>query len=245
MSMADQGRPPAKDRREALKARHRRAIIDAASALMTEIGGTDFTVDQLAARADVSRRTVFNHFKTVDDITLEVFREMLGVVLDQVDANLAATGGDTSMFERVAAALCTTDLVTPVLELTRIFQTEDCGPARILDAGDRTLSPHQAVLFERAVSDLGTRIAVTTLRHHPSADPLEVELMCAALVGGALSVFRHWALATGGADTAESRRVWDALLGRMIDVYRDGFGALPSGAGTGADADSGAHGGPS
>ncbi|GAB3734839.1 TetR family transcriptional regulator [Nocardiopsis nanhaiensis] len=243
--MADQRHPPAKDRREALKARHRRAIIDAASALMTEIGGTDFTVDQLAARADVSRRTVFNHFKTVDDITLEVFRGMLGVVLDQVDANLAATGGDTSMFERVAAALRTTDLVTPVLELTRIFQTEDCGPARILDAGDRTLSPHQAVLFERAVSDLGTRIAATTLRHHPSADPLEVELMCAALVGGALAVFRHWALATGGADTAESRRVWDALLGRMIDVYRDGFGALPSGTGTGADAASGADSGSS
>ena len=90
--MAEKRRTPATDRREALKARHRRAIVDAAAELMSEIGGTDFTVDRLAARADVSRRTVFNHFKTMDDITLEVFREMLAVVLDGVDANLAASG---------------------------------------------------------------------------------------------------------------------------------------------------------
>jgi TetR/AcrR family transcriptional regulator, regulator of autoinduction and epiphytic fitness len=226
--MADQRRPPATDRREALKARHRRAIVDAAAALMTEIGGTDFTVDQLAARADVSRRTVFNHFKTMDDITLEVFREMLGSVLDNVDANLAATDDDTSMFDRVAAALSATDLVTPLTELTRIFQTEDCGPAQIL-GGDHELNPRQAVLFERAITDLGNRIAATTLHHHPSAEPFEVELMCGALIGGALAVVRNWARSTGGADTAESRRAWDDLLGRMVATYREGFGALDTG----------------
>ncbi|MBR8743051.1 TetR/AcrR family transcriptional regulator [Nocardiopsis sp. MG754419] len=227
--MAEQRRPPA-DRREALKARHRRAIIDAAAELMTEIGGTDFTVDQLAARADVSRRTVFNHFKTVDDITLEVFREMLGVVLDNVDANLGAADGRTSMFDRVAAALRVTDLVTPITELTRIFhdEDEDGRPTQILDLGYRALDPRQAVLFERAITDLGTRIAATTLRHHPSADPLEVDLMCGALVGGALAVVRHWASTTGGVDSPESRRVWDTLLDRMIATYRDGFGALGS-----------------
>lgn len=233
--MADQRRSPAIDRREALKARHRRAIVDAAAELMTEIGGTDFTVDQLAARADVSRRTVFNHFKSVDDITLEVFREMLGAVLDNVDANLAATDDGTSMFDRVAAALRATDLVTPITEFTRIFQTENCGPAQILDLSDREISPHQAVLFERAISDLGTRIAATTLRHHPSADPFEVDLMCAALVGGALAVVRRWALATGGVDTAESRGVWDTLLDSMVSTYRKGFGSLGSHPDSGAE----------
>ncbi|WP_026118977.1 TetR/AcrR family transcriptional regulator [Nocardiopsis ganjiahuensis] len=226
--MADQRRPPAVDRREALKARHRRAIVDAAAALMTGIGGTDFTVDQLAARADVSRRTVFNHFKTMDDIILEVFREMLGAVLDNVDSNLAASGGETSMFEQVSAALRATDLVTPITEFARIFQTEDCGPAQLLDAGGE-LSPRQAVLFERAIADLGTRIASTTLRQHPSADPLEVELMCGALIGGSLAVVRIWARTTGGVDTTDSRRVWDELLDRMIRTYRDGFGVQDPG----------------
>lgn len=223
--MAPQRRSPATDRREALKARHRRAIVDAAAALMTEIGGTDFTVDQLAARADVSRRTVFNHFKTGDDITLEVFREMLGVVLDNVDANLASAGEDTLMFDRLAAALRATDLVTPIAEFTRIFQSEGCGPAQIFDLGDHRPNPRQAVLFERAISDLGGRIAATTLHHHPAADPFEVDLMCGALVGGSLAVVRRWALVTGGTDTAESRRVWTELLDRMIGTYRTGFGA--------------------
>ncbi|MDA8368275.1 MAG: TetR/AcrR family transcriptional regulator [Nocardiopsaceae bacterium] len=233
--MAERHRPPVSDRREALKARHRRAIIDAAAALMAEIGGTDFTVDQLAARADVSRRTVFNHFTTVDDITVEVFREMLGAVLANVDANLSASAwehpGGTSMFDQVTSALRATDLVTPITELTRIFQPEGGGLPRILSAKDRELNPRQAVLFERAITDLGTRIAATTMRHHPSADPLEVDLMCGALVGGALVVVRHWAQATGGVDTPESRRVWDELLDRMITVNRGGFKALPSGIG--------------
>ncbi|WP_067604174.1 TetR/AcrR family transcriptional regulator [Nocardiopsis listeri] len=227
--MAEQRRSPALDRREALKARHRRAIVDAAAELMSEIGGTDFTVDRLAARADVSRRTVFNHFKTVDDITLEVFREMLAVILDGVDANLAVSDEGTSMFDRVAGALRATDLVTPINELTRIFQTEDCGPGHALAIGDRALNPRQAVLFERALTDLGTRIAATTLRHHPSADPMEVELMCGALIGGALVVVRRWERATQGADTVESRRVWNELLDRMIGTYRDGLGALDTG----------------
>ncbi|NYJ33691.1 TetR/AcrR family transcriptional regulator [Nocardiopsis aegyptia] len=217
--MADHQRPPAPDRREALKAKHRRAIVAAAAELMTEIGGTDFTVDQLAVRADVSRRTVFNHFTTVDDITVEVFHEMLGAVLDNVDANFAASAAehpdDTSMFDQLAGALRATDLVTTITELTRIF-----GP----DDGRR--SARQAVLFERAVSDLGIRIAAITLRHHPEADPLEVDLMCGALVGGALVVVRHWEQNTGGVDSAESRRVWDELLERMISVNRAGFGAL-------------------
>ncbi len=227
--MAEQRRSPAADRREALKARHRRAIIDAAAALMTEIGGTDFTVDQLAARADVSRRTVFNHFKSMDDITLEVFREMLGILLDNVDANLAATVDETSMFERVSAALRATDLVTPITEFTRIFQSDDCGPAEIIAGGDRELNPRQAVLFERAIADLGTRIATTTLRHHPSADPFEVELMCGALIGGAMAVVRRWARETGGVNTPESRLAWGALLDRMILTYQRGLGASDPG----------------
>lgn len=231
--MAERHRPH--DRREALKARHRRAIVDAAAVLMSEIGGTDFTVDQLAARADVSRRTVFNHFKTVEDITVEVFREMLGVVLANVDANLSASAsqhpGHTSMFDQVAAALRATDLVTPITELTRIFNPEGDGLTRIFDPGTREPNPRQAVLLERALTDLGTRIAATTMHHHPWADPLEVDLMCGSLVGGSLVVVRHWARATGGADTPESRRVWDELLDRMITANRDGFATLPSGTG--------------
>ena len=59
---------PATDRRAALKERSRQAIVQAAAELMDETGGTAFTVDELAERADVSRRTVFNHFASLEEI---------------------------------------------------------------------------------------------------------------------------------------------------------------------------------
>ena len=54
-------RPP-EDRREAVKYHNRRAIIDAAAALAAERGLGRFTVNDLADRAGVSRRTIFNYF---------------------------------------------------------------------------------------------------------------------------------------------------------------------------------------
>ncbi len=215
--MGEQIPPATPDRREVLKARRRRAIVEAAKTLMTEISGTDFTVDQLAERADVSRRTVFNHFPTMDEIVLEAFGEMIEGIVDTVDSNLSAqlTFGTTSVFDQLTEALRATDLVTPIAELTRIFDGEVTSPA-----------PRKAVLFERAMHDLGTRISATALRHHPHADPFEVDVMCGALVSGALVVHQRWTEATGGVDTPESRRVWDELLDRLIAVTRSGFGSV-------------------
>ena len=51
-----------------LKARSRRSILDAATALVIERGGPTFTVEELAERADVSRATVFNYFPSVSDV---------------------------------------------------------------------------------------------------------------------------------------------------------------------------------
>src|SRR5699024_10253535 len=82
----EQHAPPGADRREALRARYRRAILDAAADLMDQSEGAAFTVDTLAERADVSRRTVFNHFASVEDIVIEVFSEVLSGFADHIDA---------------------------------------------------------------------------------------------------------------------------------------------------------------
>ncbi|MGW6228038.1 helix-turn-helix domain-containing protein, partial [Cellulosimicrobium cellulans] len=75
-SVSDPATGPATDRRAALRARHRRAIVDAAASLMEENGGARFTVDELAARADVARRTIFNHFASLDDVVVEVCEDV-------------------------------------------------------------------------------------------------------------------------------------------------------------------------
>ena len=46
--------------------RTRRAILDALAAVITETGGLGFSVQQVAARAGVTHRTVYNHFPTRD-----------------------------------------------------------------------------------------------------------------------------------------------------------------------------------
>ncbi|MBE2998909.1 TetR/AcrR family transcriptional regulator [Nocardiopsis sp. HNM0947] len=214
--MNEQRTPPARDRREALKSRHRRALIDAAAALMTELEGTGFTVDQLAERADVSRRTVFNHFGSLDDLVLEVFGEMLETITDSIESNLRTQAGDRpgDMFEEVARALRETDLVTPITRLKRMVAQEGREP-----------TPSQAALFERAINDVTARLAAIVLHRHPEADPLVVDLMCGGLVSGGVIVVRYWEQATGGVDNDESRRIWTELVNRVISVNRDGYGS--------------------
>ncbi|WP_017624187.1 TetR/AcrR family transcriptional regulator [Nocardiopsis chromatogenes] len=211
------------DRREALKARHRQAIVGAASALMHETDGAHFTVDRLAERADVSRRTVFNHFGSLDEVVLEVLSGELEAVVDGIDASLAGApvgpGEQVRLVDRLVDAVRDGGMVELVPRLKRIL------------GGDRPEpGPRQAMLFERAFTDLNTRLAATLRRHHPGVDPFEVDLACGAFVSGCLVVVGHWEAATGGAVTEESRRVWDGLLDRMAALARAGYAPVPGGA---------------
>ncbi len=189
--------------------------MDAAAALMTERGDTGFTVDQLSERADVSRRTVFNHFRSLDDIVLEVFGEILEAVLDSIEANLPAVTGDGAgnMFDEFAAAIRQTDLVTPVTRLKRFLRQQGNEPA-----------PSQAALFERAINDVSVRLAAIMTRRRPHADPFVVDLMCGAVISGGTITVQRWEQTTGGVDDDDSRRVWADLLERMLAVTRDGYG---------------------
>lgn len=201
-------------RRAALRARHHRAIVDAAAALMRETGGTSFTVDELARRADVSRRTVFNHFESLDDIVTTVCGEILGTVFDSLEAH-TVPDPDATMFDELAHALRTTDLVTPIAYLTRVLGK---------DAGDE-LSPRHAALIGRAFTDVSARMSAEMLRRHPDADALDVQLLVGSLMSGALVLQAHWQQATGGVDTPASRRVWADLVERLLTAARTGYGA--------------------
>ncbi len=102
------------DRRTAIKTRHRQAIIDAATALISEGGTARFSVDELAARADVSRRTIFNHFASIDDVVTTACTHVLGIVIEDFRAAFSASpvepGSRASMFDAVTTALRATDI---------------------------------------------------------------------------------------------------------------------------------------
>ena len=61
--------------------RTRRAILDALAAVISETGGLGFSVQQVAERAGVTHRTVYNHFPTRDalnDALAEHVEEVMG-----------------------------------------------------------------------------------------------------------------------------------------------------------------------
>ena len=66
----------------------REAIADAASRLFAERGFDDVTVDDIAAAADVGRKTVFNHFPRKEDLFFdrdEDIRRLLGDAVQRRD----------------------------------------------------------------------------------------------------------------------------------------------------------------
>ncbi|AEE44510.1 TetR/AcrR family transcriptional regulator [Cellulomonas fimi] len=202
-------------RRAALRERHHRAILDAAAALLDETGGTAFTVDELAARADVSRRTVFNHFESLDDVVTTVCGEILGTVFDSLEQHSAAADPDATMFDELAHALTTTDLVTPMAYLTRLLG----------GATPDALTPRREAMVGRALTEVSARLSTELLRRHPDADPFDVQLLVGSLMSGVLVIHPYWHRATGAVDDAASRAVWDALLGRLLASARAGYGA--------------------
>ncbi|MET4224760.1 TetR/AcrR family transcriptional regulator [Oerskovia enterophila] len=207
------------DRRAALKARHRRAIVDAASALIGESGGTDFSVDVLADRADVSRRTVFNHFASLDDVVTEVCSEVVGAALGRLDALSTSADpaqADAGLFDEVADALRATDFVTPLTYLTRVLGGEG-GP-----------SPRRALTLIKVFAEVSTRLTAGLATSHPDADPFDIELFVGSTMSGLIVIYLHWVEVTGAVDDVDSRETWSALLERLLDATRTGHASVAS-----------------
>lgn len=203
------------DRRAALKARHRRSILDAARALISDERTARFSVDQLAERADVSRRSIFNHFASIDDVVTTVCTEELGAVIDnfraQVTANPAGLSSRVSMFGAVAAALRATDVPGTIAFLWRAlggFDAVDPRPRQIFQA-----------TFARTTADLARELA----QGGADFDALEAELLVSSLMHGAEVIAQHWIAATGAATDDAACALWNDLLDRLIESIRAGY----------------------
>jgi AcrR family transcriptional regulator len=202
------------DGRTLLKQRHRRAILDAAAALMEETGGTDFGVDRLAERAEVSRRTVFNHFASIDDIVIEVTGEILSGLIDRFQLGEPRE----SLYDEVADAIRGTDLVEPMAYLTRVLGGDE--PA------DAATEPAHAVILSRASSQVSERLVSQILDRRPDTDELTVRLLAGALMSGLVELNRRWHAETGASVDDASRAAWSRLLEHLLDTTRRGYGSL-------------------
>lgn len=208
-----------RDRRTEQRTRTREAILAAARDLALERGplGASYGVDELAQRADVSRRTVFNHFASLDEVTSTLCARTLDGVIDSfTDTARTAPLGDGSVgavLDEVAGALRATDLVTAIGTIHALVGDEPSDDPR--DQRPEWLVQHGFALASE-------RLRAEVVRRDPSADLLDVTLLVEALISGVAVVAEHWLTETGGADTTATRRRWATLLDKVIDTVRHG-----------------------
>jgi len=199
------------DRRTAIKSRHRQAIVDACAALLTERRGTDFSVDELAQRADVSRRTVFNHFASLDDVVTEVGTDVVASSLTLPDG-MAPEG--YSPLDDLVDLVSSPRFIEAVSYLTQV-----------LGRADARSSPQQAVMAFRSVTMAGDQVMSALSTRHPESDPEDIQLLVGTFAGGISVLYERWCTQTGAVNTPESRSVWIELLQRLVAALRTGTGA--------------------
>lgn len=199
----------------------RRAILDAARTLATEHGADGFTVDQVAALAGVSRRTVFNHVAGIDQLLVAVCEQILAEVtaelLDAVDRDTVdlPTGdaGSRAALAAVCEAARGVDLATAVATIARVLG----GPG---EADERT-----DAISRTALEHVGVRLRERLLDRAPALDPLDLELTLVLLTNGLAAIAALWICDHPDLTPdvpADARADWDRLLDRLLLRLRHG-----------------------
>ncbi|KJC65768.1 transcriptional regulator, TetR family [Agreia bicolorata] len=198
------------DRRAELKARHREAILDAADSLILERGKARFSVDELAERADIARRTVFNHFSSLDDVIMTSCTRTLNRAVDEFLAVTSVTpsshGTSAALFAEITTAVKAMDL--PSL-ISYFFGLLDGDDARAENADG---------VFMRSTEALTVELA-----RRSGVDEFEVAILVSTLMNGIAAIARHWMVQADGILDADSRSLWDSLLDRFVRIVRDGY----------------------
>ena len=161
--------------------RTRAAIVDAALALFREQGFTETTVDAIAERADVGRRTFFRYFPAKESV---LFHDIDAQIQATIDA-LAARPPDEPPF--VA-------LVTVLRESAGRFGADIDKRqllAKVAHECDNLLVHHRAVIMRRLEEEITAEVA---RRAGVPADDLSVGAAVAAILAAYGSAIRRWIL---------------------------------------------------
>lgn len=178
---------------------------------MEERESARFSVDELAERADVSRRTVFNHFASLDEVVVMAAAEILSHIIDELAEQFGDDPGDLSFLEQMAAVTRAEQVVPSMARLVRLLGGEGTE-----------LSHHEVDLAQRAFAQLDERITDLIVCSDSGLDTFPSQLIAVTFTAGVFHLFRRWSTATGAADTPTSRHLWDELLTQLVELLRDG-----------------------
>jgi TetR/AcrR family transcriptional regulator, regulator of autoinduction and epiphytic fitness len=212
---------PAADGRGALRLRRRDAIVEAARTLAGTGGADGFTVDQVAQRAGVSRRTVFNHFATVDHLLVAVCEQILAEattdILEHVDRGTSALpagdAGGRAALDAIGEAAREVDLASAIVTIHRMLGCPEPGDDRAQGIS-RTAFDHVGGLLRERLHERA-----------PGIDAVDLELGLALMFAGITTIAELWLEAHPALDhdlTPAARADWDRLLDRLLIRLRTG-----------------------
>ncbi len=198
--------PAAPSRRELNKAATRDAIAGAALEFLRTKALNEFTVDDVAAAAGVSRRTFFNYFSSVEAAVASFTQSYL----DSVIAELEARPSDEPILDSALHAL---SAVGSPRELSILAETFGL-----------TQDPQLGRFQLQAWEECSVKIAqVARRRLPPTTDELYIQALVGALVGSCRAAVQIWFDDNGPDTSAGSLAHLRELLAGTISLIRNGF----------------------
>ena len=194
-------------RREQNKTATRRAIADATLGLVRARGAGQFTVDDIAEAAGISRRTFFNYFPSTSaalNVTMEDF-------LDGVLGHFQARPHNENIVDSMLNALSQPADPANLAVMAELHGLAEEHPdmARVhLEAWDQA--------EHRIVDSLRTRLGQDT-------DPFYTGTLVAAVLACGRSAFAEWQRRTQGAINPQTLKLLEELFSEAIGFLRDGF----------------------
>ncbi|MFZ3474110.1 TetR/AcrR family transcriptional regulator [Streptomyces sp. 4.24] len=148
-------------RSEEQRAARRRAILDAAAAMLTEMPVAQVTLNELARRAGLAKSNVLRYFESREDVLLELLDGATRELLAHLDGALAEavdTAPPAERPDRLAACLARALVERPVL--CDLISAQ----AAVLE---RNVSPQVAAQYKRAAIANATALAERVAAHLP------------------------------------------------------------------------------
>jgi AcrR family transcriptional regulator len=196
---------------------NRRAILEAARKLIAAHGFGGFTSADLARHAGVSRRTVFNHFPSVEEAILAALSQEL---MDRADAWVEQVGPPGVRFATLAeafdafAASVPQLAFNPTVELVSGALEGDQNAARV------GLAWRTSVL-----TAVCAKVSEGVCARMDNPDRLAVEVMAKTIMGAWSTAFEYWLFETGGNTDDAGQALLLELTEAAIAQVRAGYSA--------------------
>jgi AcrR family transcriptional regulator len=198
--------PAPTSRRELNKAATRDAIANAALEFLRTRALNEFTVDDVAAAAGVSRRTFFNYFSSVEAAVASFTQRYLDSVIAELDAR---------------------PIEEPVLESAQ-YALSAVGDPRDLAILAETFALTQDPALGRfqlqAWDECSLKITDVARKRLPAGtDELYINALVGAVVGSCRAAFVVWFSERGPDTSPDSLTHLRELLNTTISLIRNGF----------------------